>query len=72
MKRRYQIWCALRVSGIIFITYAQSQNILMSNNLKVLGSDNKTKGPKREAKIGYGHYCDVFINAKNVTRRLSH
>jgi hypothetical protein len=56
----------------MFITYAQSQNSLMSNNLKTFGSDKKTKGPKREAKISYGHYCDVFINAKNTTRRLSH
>ena len=27
-KRRYQIWCTLRVSGITFTTYPQGQTIL--------------------------------------------
>ena len=32
-KRRYQIYCARRVSGITFIRYAQYQNIWKPNNL---------------------------------------
>jgi len=33
-KRRYQIQCARRVSGITFIRYAQNQKIGKLNNLK--------------------------------------
>jgi hypothetical protein len=42
-ERRYQIYCARRVSGITFIRYAQSQN-----NLKVFGS-KKTKEPTQNS-----------------------
>ena len=34
IKRRYQIYCARRVSGITFITYNQDRTIEMPNNLR--------------------------------------
>ena len=38
IKRRYQIQCAQRVSGITFIRYAQNRKVGKPNNLKSLAS----------------------------------
>jgi len=48
-KRRFQIFCARRVSAI-FIWYAQYRNIGKPNNLKLFGS-NKLKSLNKIAKI---------------------
>ena len=45
IKRRYQIECTRRVSGLTFIMYAQSRKTGKPTNLKVFVS-NKTKGSK--------------------------
>jgi hypothetical protein len=50
-KRRYQIYCSRRVSVIVFIMYAYSQNIGKLNNLKSLEA-RKLKSFKTIAKIG--------------------
>jgi hypothetical protein len=46
----YKIYCAQRISGIIFIRHAQYRNIGKPNSLKVFGS-NKTKALNRIEKI---------------------
>ena len=42
IKRRYQIDCARRVSGITFIWHAQYRKIGKGDNLKVFGSNKPT------------------------------
>jgi len=50
IKRRYQIQCAQRVPGIIFIRYTQKSKGWKTKVLKVLRA-SKPKGLNRMAKI---------------------
>jgi hypothetical protein len=44
LKRKYQIYCGRRVSGMV-----ENRRIEKSNNFKVVGS-NKIKRPKQDSK----------------------